>query len=321
MLSMSKPTKRELTTRQKNNESKSKSNDEEMKEESFIYGVMILLGIPLELKRKVKKTKEEVPLQRFIITKVMNADLENEIERRMDVWKLAQEGTSQRQQDKSRQNITLNVLLELLEQCGQIIERKNTKTATKTVKRERIKMFNDLSQTEILEIGEKLCSYFIDTIPFTEKRNRNETKMVINKIPEDISIPLKELQFEIIPDQYNQQANDLISQNPSYETIDIPKIKGVIPTYCRYFIDQNGNSYAQHIPYLISSNTLDLSSQELQLQQLSSDMSNNQFDINENIGDNETQMDFIDIENIEDINDEKEDPNEDDQMNEDDEDE
>ena len=188
MLSMSKPTRRELTTRQKNNESKSKSNDEEMKEESFIYGVMILLGIPLELKRKVKKTKEEVPLQRFIITKVMNADLENEIERRMDEWKLAQEGTSQRQQDKSRQNITLNVLLELLEQCGQIIERKNTKTATKTVKRERIKMFNDLSQTEILEIGEKLCSYFIDTIPFTEKRNRNETKMVINKIPEDISI-------------------------------------------------------------------------------------------------------------------------------------
>ena len=181
--------------KERNKFAKQISEQNAIAEECFIIGAAIKAGVRMQLKRKQKISKEIKNLQRFSIERVYSDQLEREIDSRYNKWLKKEingetEKNCQREKDKCRQNIILNVLVEYLQQHDEYFEFKISRRAERVVKRERLVSFNDYNEDSIHDVGVQLSEYFIVQIPADPKKNRRETSVVITSIPDEIKIPL-----------------------------------------------------------------------------------------------------------------------------------
>ena len=130
-------------------------------------GLAVKSGIQLKLKRKQKLSKDVKKIQKFSIERVLNDEIEKRINERYQQWlneNNVDENNNycQRDKDKCKQNIILNVLIDYLEEHGEIIHFKSTRKSEKIVKRERMYSFNEIDENQIHQIGIELSEYLIN---------------------------------------------------------------------------------------------------------------------------------------------------------------
>ena len=58
-----------------------------------------------------------------------------------------------------------------------------------TIKRLRFSSINGMNEQKIKEIGHQLSRYFIEQLPTDPKKNRKETALIIDRIPNEIELP------------------------------------------------------------------------------------------------------------------------------------
>ncbi|BFU23080.1 hypothetical protein EHI_031340 [Entamoeba histolytica HM-1:IMSS] len=201
---------------------KRKSVSIEIKEESFIIGCAIKVGIHLLLERKTKKSES---LQKFNIIDIsvpkealLDENINKELQKLFMVQQEKKEGLVQRDLDKSKQNSIYNFLLEVLSNYGNQINYMKTRGSSNTVKRERISTFNGLNQKEIYEIGEKVNEYLIKEIPIEEGKKKKECRKLIKEIDLNISLPLYTVNACCSESHYGNEQLNYLEQTPIVQT-------------------------------------------------------------------------------------------------------
>ena len=130
-------------------------------------GIAVKSGIQFQLKRKQKISKDVKKLQKFSIERVLNDEIEKRINERYQQWMndnnvYENDNYCQRDKDKCKQNIILNVLIDQFKGYGEIIHLKSTRKSKKVVKRERLYSFNGIDENQIHQIGIELSEYLIN---------------------------------------------------------------------------------------------------------------------------------------------------------------
>ena len=240
-------TSKEIKVR--NAKAKEISEKNAMAEECFIMGIAVKSGIQLQLKRKQKLSKDVKKLQKFSIERVLNDEIEMRINERYQQWMNdnnvdENDNYCQRDKDKCKQNVILNVLIDYFEEHGEIIHLKSTRKSEKVVKRERLYSFNGIDEKQIHQIGIELSEYFIDQLPTNPNRNRRETAMIINRIPDEIQLPLNGNYNEVINEIVNEIViGNEVSVNQQF-FVYYDYVNGIL---CQMIIDSSNNVY-QIIP-------------------------------------------------------------------------
>ena len=189
---------------------KQKSDQNIKAHECFVVGAAIKSGVRIQLRRKTKHSKKDKKLQQFCFMKIFNEEIERKIEMKFEEWKKEKnveesEEFEQRSKDECKHIITLNVLIEYLQEHGEQIESKVKRTADKLVSRKSILSFNGLNEDDIFLIGKELSEYFIDELPTEIKKNKKETSKIIDSIRSDINIPIN--------GDYSRKDNQEINYN------------------------------------------------------------------------------------------------------------
>lgn len=203
---------------EKQKENKRNSDNKDIFQECFIIGVASLLGVALELERKQNKTFEEKKFQRFTILTICDDRLQQECVTLFNQWKNSEtylenkDKIESRDDTKSRQNVALTVLMNYFIENNQKIKTSAIqKHSIKFFQKEKIVRFNNMNENEILNIGERICKYLIDTLPIIENKSRLQCSVVLTSIPDDIAVDIDLVQNEM------NQTQEIIQATPQFQ--------------------------------------------------------------------------------------------------------
>ena len=207
--------------RQKVNKRNSENKD--IFQECFIIGIATLLGVALELERRLNKTFEEKKFQRFTILTICDDRLQQECVTLFNQWKNSQtylenqNKIQSRDDTKSLQNIALTVLMNYFIENNQKIKTSAIqKHSNKFFQKEKIVRFNNMNENEILNIGERICKYLIDTMPIIENKTRLQNSIVLTSIPDDIAVDI-----DLVLNEMNQTqeipSQEIIQATPQFQ--------------------------------------------------------------------------------------------------------
>ena len=183
-------------------EAKKNSNKLGTLQESFIIYMILLFDIPLYLRRKTKentngnsetkKKPKKTDVENIVIDKIGIDDLQKEVDRRYEEWQSGQTIDKisetnykllQRDKDKTRLNITFNVLLETLRKImgPENVKTKIARQAKKIIPRERLIKCCDYSKDYINAIGECVNKWLEKYLEIPQDKTKMESVTLVTK--------------------------------------------------------------------------------------------------------------------------------------------
>ncbi|ELP92741.1 hypothetical protein EIN_371530 [Entamoeba invadens IP1] len=158
---------------------KQESDRNSITQQTFLIACFLKLGYTAKLHRTTKKTGG---LERFIIDEVSDPEIQSEAEterKKRDKEKNSQ----QRNKDKSVQSVYYNGIIELLKRRGNLMEIMPTRSSSKSVKRNRVILFNDLTFDDTNVFGTKINEHFQTLLPPSKgKRTENGREFTVDDV-------------------------------------------------------------------------------------------------------------------------------------------
>lgn len=200
---------------QNQKEVKIKSNRTSTYEESFIIYLALMSEFKLRLRRKTKKDSENLEAENIIVDGIENDTMMKKVNSIYNEWLLNQRPELvqdkphkiiQRDKDKTRLNIILNVLTEELTSIygeNNFIT-KIARKSEKTIARKRLLRFFDLMKNDMLNIGQRINQWFKEYLKIPLDMTKNQSIKVVSF--DDIPIELQTL----IPSTISSTSNEIV---------------------------------------------------------------------------------------------------------------